>query len=136
MSDRIDIPRENPKWKSLCAPLGYGAERSGGTTRDERCIGFQASENVFGDILQVAGGGGRVGNARDTIKVFCSIYTHPGNNNATNTIRQTWGKRCDGLPTASTETVPESVTVDLPYKENRRDLSIEEFANAFVRSML
>jgi hypothetical protein len=49
------------------------------------------------------------------VKVFCAIYTYPGNNNQTNAIRETWGRRCDGFMAASTETNHSLATVNLPH---------------------
>eukprot|EP00536_Pseudo-nitzschia_multiseries_P009513 jgi/Psemu1/200882/e_gw1.267.18.1 len=50
-----------------------------------------------------------------SVKVFCGIYSYPGNNAQTDAIRRTWGKRCDGFMTASTETNHELATIDLPH---------------------
>ena len=35
------------------------------------------------------------------VKLFCAVYTYSGGINNTNAIRDTWGKRCDGLLFAS-----------------------------------
>jgi hypothetical protein len=84
----------------LCAPLGKGPE--GGNDTGKR---------VFEKI--------RVSSNKETtrspvpVKVFCGIYTYPGNNNQTKSIRETWGRRCDGFLAASTETVHGDATVRL-----------------------
>jgi len=46
-------------------------------------------------------------------KVFCAIYSCPGNSNQTDAIRRTFGGRCDGFMTASTtETNHDLATVN------------------------
>jgi glycoprotein-N-acetylgalactosamine 3-beta-galactosyltransferase len=90
----------------LCAPLGNGPEGYGDLGRQ-----------IFGDRIRVsdsttaAAAAAGVGN----VKVFCAVYTHPANNNQTEAIRQTWGQRCDGFLAASTETVHEAATVNIPH---------------------
>lgn len=95
----------------LCAPLGEGPEGYGDLGRQ-----------IFGERIRVVApptsqndtsGGAVAGN----ITVFCAIYTHPGRDNQTNAIRETWGRRCDGFLAASTETVHEAATVKIIHQE-------------------
>ena len=46
---------------------------------------------------------------REDVRVFCAIYTHasPDAIVRTDAILETWGRRCDGLLLASTQTLPE-----------------------------
>jgi hypothetical protein len=53
---------------------------------------------------------------KSDVKVFCAVYTHSGNNNQTNAIRETWGRRCDGFLAASTETIHEAAAVKIPHQ--------------------
>jgi hypothetical protein len=53
---------------------------------------------------------------KNSLKIFCAIYTYPGNDPLTDAIRETWGKRCDGFLAAShTTTIPEAATVRMPH---------------------
>ncbi len=85
----------------LCAPPGYGPE------------GWQElGRQFFVDHIQVASPSPE---SKD-VKIFCAVYTHPQKNNETEAIRETWGKRCDGFMAASTETIHNFATVNLPHQ--------------------
>ena len=72
----------------LCAPTGNGPEDGG-----------KLGEQIFDHHIQV---NTTTSNSRD-VKVFCAVYSHPGNSNQTDAIRETWGRRCDGFMVASSE---------------------------------
>ncbi|KAL3905994.1 MAG: hypothetical protein SGILL_009457 [Bacillariaceae sp.] len=81
----------------LCAPVGEGPEGGNAIGRE-----------LFGQHIKVS-----QSPPISSINVFCAIYTYPGNKNQTNAIKNTWGRRCDGIMFASTETVHEDATVHL-----------------------
>jgi hypothetical protein len=88
--------------KDLCAPVGDGPE------------GFEElARRFFTEHIEIATPPSSKAN---NIKVFCAVYTHAGNNNQTEAIRQTWGRRCDGFMAASTETNHDTATVHLPHQ--------------------
>ena len=69
----------------LCKPFGHGLE------------GME-SINAIQKIRQNVESSYH--NNKD-VKLFCAVYTYSGGINNTNAIRDTWGKRCDGLLFAS-----------------------------------
>jgi glycoprotein-N-acetylgalactosamine 3-beta-galactosyltransferase len=99
----------------LCAPLGEGPEGYG-----------EVGRQIFGERIRVVPIGTPAApptsspndtpSSASTITVFCAIYTHSQNNNLTDAIRETWGKRCDGFLAASTETVHEAATVKILHQ--------------------
>jgi hypothetical protein len=89
------LPEERPQ---LCAPVGSGPEG-----------GQDLGRELFGNHIQVLSA------LNSSINVFCAIYTYPGNKHQANAIRDTWGRRCDGIMFASTETIHDKAIVNLPH---------------------
>jgi hypothetical protein len=86
----------------LCAPTGTGPEGGG-----------KLGELIFDHHIQVSTTNNN--NPRD-VKVFCAVYSHPGNANQTDAIRETWGQRCDGFMVASSQTRHGTATVNIPHQ--------------------
>lgn len=68
---------------------------------------------VFNQVIKVSKTA--VSALASSIKVFCAVYSYPGNRNQTNAIAMTWARRCDGYMTASTETIDNLAVVNLPH---------------------
>lgn len=49
-------------------------------------------------------------------KIFCTVYTIEKNHDKLNSIRETWGPKCDGFMVASTKTDKSLNTVNLPHE--------------------
>lgn len=49
-------------------------------------------------------------------KIFCAVYTHEGNHDKLEGIRQTWGPKCDGIMFASNRTDRMLGTVNIPHR--------------------
>lgn len=113
----------------LCARVGEGIEWEGGRgDGGETSAAVALAKQFFQHHIQVGTPSTVVNGTKndDTnntspsnnssgIKVFCAIYTYPGNNDLTDAIRETWGGRCDGFMAASTETNHSAGTVHLPH---------------------
>ncbi|KAL3924605.1 MAG: hypothetical protein SGILL_000947 [Bacillariaceae sp.] len=96
----------NPEEREeVCAKVGYGPE--GG--------GKRAARQLFEEQLQLPELNKATIAMMSSVKVFCGVYTHPGSNNLTDAIRMTWGRRCDGIMFASTETRHDAATINLPH---------------------
>mmetsp|Transcript_14649 Transcript_14649/g.40714 ORF Transcript_14649/g.40714 Transcript_14649/m.40714 type:complete len:468 (-) Transcript_14649:580-1983(-) len=88
--------------EDFCQEVGYGLEGGGASL----------AKRLFRKRIKIAK---RSEMGSPPIKVFCAIYSYPGNNAQTDAIRRTWGRRCDGFMTASTETNHTLATIDLPH---------------------
>lgn len=71
----------------LCLPPGQGDELPEGA-------------EILGKIRRHI----EMSNQKIDIKIFCAVYTYKGHLMYTEAIRETWGKRCDGLLFASDNT--------------------------------
>jgi hypothetical protein len=105
----VILPEEKDK---ICAEVGYGNE--GGGKRAKML--FRKKIKVAEMINETSAVSSTTSSA--VPKVFCAIYSYPGNNNQTDAIRRTWGGRCDGFMTASTETNHDLAAVNLPHFGN------------------
>lgn len=104
----------------LCAPLGDGPEKAilgpPGTGGYSSVV--ELTRQIFGEKIRVTPSPSRSQNTPNTsadVKVFCAIYTQRSNNDQTDAIRETWGRRCDGFLAASTETIHEAAAVKIPH---------------------
>lgn len=86
----------------LCADVAHGPEGAGEMARE-----------IFGSIVKVVTT--HSSDEKGSVRVFCAVYSYPGNNNQSDAIRETWAKRCDGFMVASTETDHEGATVHIPH---------------------
>mmetsp|Transcript_8318 Transcript_8318/g.18153 ORF Transcript_8318/g.18153 Transcript_8318/m.18153 type:complete len:533 (-) Transcript_8318:47-1645(-) len=50
------------------------------------------------------------------VKIFCVVYTIEESHGRVPAILETWGQKCDGFMVASTKTVPELQTVEIPHE--------------------
>jgi hypothetical protein len=95
----------------ICASIGYGNEGGGKMANMIFRKQIKVAEiNEISDVSSIT--------SSAVPKVFCAIYSYPGNNNQTDAIRRTWGGRCDGFMTASTETNHDLATVNVPHFGN------------------
>ena len=113
------ITNTSSEQELLCRPTGYGPETQYNNSLWQHYnLGVTTSQVIFDEIIQIHNTTSR--SRQDNITIFCAIYTYPKNTAQTEAIRQTWGKRCDGILFASTETIHDKATVHLPHYTPRK----------------